>query len=73
LLRSRQRTAEINSLPQGRSPSVAHYLIVDPGKSRIVHHERAASDTILTRIVSEGTNKLDPPGLEIEMADIYAA
>jgi hypothetical protein len=44
-----------------------------PEKPRIVHHERSAGETILTRIVSEGTIKLDPPGLEIEMADIYAA
>jgi Uma2 family endonuclease len=56
-----------------RLPSIAHYLIVDPGKPRIVHHERAAGETIHTRIVIEGTIKLGPPGLEIEMADIYAA
>jgi Uma2 family endonuclease len=56
-----------------RLPSVAHYLIVDPQKPRIVHHERAADETILTRIVSEGRIKLAPPGLEIAMADVYAA
>src|SRR5579863_7487423 len=44
-----------------RLPSVAHYLIVDPGKPRIIHHARAADDTILTRIVSDGSIKLDPP------------
>ena len=52
-------------------PSIAHYLIVDPGKSRIVHHARGAGDTILTRIVSEGSITLDPPGLAIALADIY--
>jgi hypothetical protein len=56
-----------------RLPSAAHYLIVGPEKPRIVHHERAADETILTRIVSEGRIKLDPPGLEIVMADVYAA
>jgi Uma2 family endonuclease len=56
-----------------RLPSVAHYLIVDPQKPRIVHHERGADETILTRIVSEGRIKLAPPGLEIAMADVYAA
>jgi Uma2 family endonuclease len=55
-----------------RLPSIAHHLIVDPGKPRIVHHARGAGDTILTRIVSEGTIDLDPPGLEISMADIYS-
>jgi Uma2 family endonuclease len=56
-----------------RLPSIMHYLIVDPAKPRIVHHARAAGDTILTRIVSEGHIVLDPPGLEFAMADIYSA
>jgi len=56
-----------------RLPSIAHYLIVDPEKPSIVHHARAAGDTILTRIVNEGSIKLDPPGIEFAMADIYSA
>jgi len=55
-----------------RLPSVVHYLIVDPEKPRIIHHARAGGDTILTRIVSEGSIRLDPPGLEIAVAEIYA-
>ena len=54
-----------------RLPSVAHYLIVDPNKPRIVHHARGVGDAILTHIVSDGSIMLDPPGLEIAMADIY--
>jgi len=54
-----------------RLPSIAHYLIVDPEKPRIVHHARAIDDTILTRIVNDGTVRLDPPGLELAMPDIY--
>jgi len=56
-----------------RLPSIAHYLIVDPERPRIIHHARAAGDTILTRIVNEGSIKLDPPGLDFSMADIYSA
>ncbi|MEA2936637.1 MAG: hypothetical protein QOC56_141 [Alphaproteobacteria bacterium] len=56
-----------------RVPSVAHYLIVDPLKPSIVHHARAAGDTILTRIVTAGSITLDPPGLELALADVYAA
>jgi len=56
-----------------RLPSIAHYLIVDPDKPRIVHHARATGDTILTRIVNDGSIKLDPPGLEFAMADVYSA
>jgi Uma2 family endonuclease len=55
-----------------RLPSIAHYLIVDPEKPRIIHHARATGDTILTRIVTEGRIALDPPGVEIAVADVYA-
>ena len=55
-----------------RLPSVAHYLIVDPGQPLILHHSRGPGDAILTRVVTEGAIALDPPGLEIAVADIYA-
>lgn len=54
-----------------RVASVAHYLIVDPLKSSIVHHARSTGDTILTRIVTAGSIALDPPGMELSLADIY--
>lgn len=56
-----------------RLPSVAHYLIVDPAQPSILHHARQASGDILTRIVTEGCITLDPPGIEIALADIYGA
>ena len=55
-----------------RLPSIAHYLIVDPHRPRIVHHARRTDDTILTRIVNDGTIELEPPGLKIAVAEIYA-
>ncbi|HLH92707.1 MAG TPA: Uma2 family endonuclease [Xanthobacteraceae bacterium] len=54
-----------------RLPSVAHYLIVDPDKPRIVHHARSTGDTILTRIVTDGGIRLDPPGIELRMDAVY--
>ena len=48
-----------------------HYLIVDPTQPSVVHHARGTGDTILTRIVTAGSIALDPPGLEIALADIY--
>jgi Uma2 family endonuclease len=56
-----------------RLPSVAHYLIADPTERVIVHHARATDGTIITRIVTEGTIVLDPPGFELTMANIYDA
>ena len=55
-----------------RLPSVAHYLIVDPTRPLILHHTRAAGEAIGTRIVREGIITLDPPGLELAVADVYA-
>jgi Uma2 family endonuclease len=56
-----------------RVPSVAHYLIVDPNKPLVLHHARREGDMILTHIVTQGTTELDPPGLAVALADIYAA
>jgi Uma2 family endonuclease len=56
-----------------RVPSVAHYLIVDPHKPLVVHHARGSGETILTRVVTQGTIELDPPGLSVTLADFYAS
>jgi Uma2 family endonuclease len=56
-----------------RLPSVAHYLIVDPAQPSIVHHARQPNGDILTRIVTAGTIRLDPPGIEIALTDIYSS
>jgi Uma2 family endonuclease len=65
--------AQIKLAGYFRLPRVAHYLVVDPDKPLVIHHARAAGDTIITRIVSEGSIALDPPGIAFEMADIYGA
>jgi Uma2 family endonuclease len=55
-----------------RLPSVTHYLIVDPDRPRIVHHARGTGDTILTRIVTDGSIELDPPGIELALSAVYS-
>jgi len=54
-----------------RLPSVEHYLIVDLDQRLILHHARAGGDTILTRIVREGAIALEPPGLQVSLADVF--
>ena len=54
-----------------RVATIAHYLIVYPEKPRIIHHARAAENTILTRIVNKGGIELDPPGIGLAVADVY--
>jgi Uma2 family endonuclease len=51
--------------------SILHYRIVDLERVRIVHHARSSGDTILARIVTEGSIILDPPGIVLAMADVY--
>jgi Uma2 family endonuclease len=50
-------------------PSIMHYLIVDPDKKLAIHHRRTET-AIETRIVTSGTIKLDPPGLELELGEL---
>jgi Uma2 family endonuclease len=53
-------------------PSVEHYLIVDPDRRVMIHHKRG-TDAIETRILREGVVRLEPPGLEAEVAAFFAA
>jgi Uma2 family endonuclease len=54
-----------------RLPSVTHYLILDPTRPVVLHHSRSTDDTILTRVVTVGRIVLDPPGLVLDLNDIY--
>jgi Uma2 family endonuclease len=50
--------------------SVQHYLIVDPVQGRVIHHRRM-DDAIETRIAAEGTLRLEPPGIELALGDLF--
>ena len=52
-------------------PSVEHYLVIDPDAHAITHHTRSADGTI-ANIVAEGTLRLDPPGIELTVADLFS-
>ena len=54
-------------------PSIAHYLIVHPAELPVILHSRQADGTILTRLLQSGAVKLDPPGIEIDIASLLAA
>lgn len=51
--------------------SVEHYLILDPERRVAIHHKRGQGDAIETRVVSEGTVKLDPPGFEVAVEALF--
>jgi len=52
-------------------PSLAHYLILDPDRRVVIHHRRAGEGAIETRILHEGALTLDPPGLHLDVADLF--
>ena len=52
-------------------PSIAHYLIVDPESRVVVHHARGEGDLIATRIASAGALHLAPPGLALDITNLF--
>jgi Uma2 family endonuclease len=54
-------------------PSVHHYLIVDPAGPPVIHHSRQADGTILRSVVHEGRLTLSSPGIEVAVAEMFAA
>lgn len=53
-------------------PSVQHYLVVDTTKRTVMHYLRASDGQPTLHTVSAGKLRLDPPGLTIEIADLFA-
>jgi Uma2 family endonuclease len=52
-------------------PSVRHYLIVDADKRVVIHNRRDEEGQIGVRILRDGPLTLEPPGLTIEVQDIF--
>jgi Uma2 family endonuclease len=55
-----------------RVPGIVHYLIVLTARRGVIHHRRAPDGGIDTRILSSGKIELDPPGIAIDIDEIYA-
>ena len=54
-------------------PSVRHYVVVDTDKRVVIHHRRDERGLIGVQILREGQLALDPPGLAIDVRDIFAS
>jgi Uma2 family endonuclease len=52
-------------------PSVCHYLVIDPEAGTLTHHARAADGTLVARTLADGVLRLDPPGIELQLSDIF--
>jgi Uma2 family endonuclease len=55
-----------------RLASIQHYLIVRGRRREVIHHSRVGTQ-IVTRIIDLGAISLDPPGITIDLAEIYPA
>lgn len=47
-------------------PSVVHYLVIDPDQGTVTHYTREGAPATL----SGGALRLDPPGIELSVADL---
>jgi Uma2 family endonuclease len=56
-----------------RLASLRHYLVVNTEGRVVLHHRRDETGAIGVRILHEGTLRLDPPGLAVEIGDLFAA
>jgi Uma2 family endonuclease len=52
-------------------PSIQHYLVIDPEARAITHHARAPNGSVAGHTAREGTLRLDPPGIELRIADLF--
>jgi Uma2 family endonuclease len=53
-------------------PTIQHYLLIDPEKSEIVWHRRTADGALRPPVTRrKGSLRLDPPGIELALADIF--
>jgi Uma2 family endonuclease len=55
-----------------RVPSIQHYLIVRVRRREVIHHRREGAE-IVSRVINLGSISLDPPGIAIDLAEIYPA
>ncbi len=53
-----------------RVPSIQHYLVVRARRQEIIHHRRSG-DGIVSHAVNVGAILLDPPGISLDVAEVY--
>ena len=67
----RDRTDKVSGYSQ--VPSIEHYLIVDPEELEVAWYRRAAGAGLEPPIpVREGLLELDPPGITLAVAEVFA-
>jgi Uma2 family endonuclease len=52
-------------------PSLMHYLILDPDRRALACHQREGSGRVASRILHAGSLRLEPPGIELEIEELF--
>ena len=55
-----------------RVPSVRHYLVIRADRAMVTHHHRRDDGGIETQLLADGHVSMDPPGITITVAELYA-
>jgi Uma2 family endonuclease len=55
-----------------RLPSVRHYVLVDAAARTVMHHRKEPDGTARTAIQGNGPLTFDPPGITIQVDDLFA-
>lgn len=54
-----------------RVPTVRHYLILTTGNRMVTHHRRDDVGRIQTGVLRQGSLRLDPPGLVLDVPSLF--
>lgn len=51
--------------------SIRHYLVIEQDQRRVVYHGRGPSGALEPHILRQGSITLDPPGIALDLVDLY--
>jgi Uma2 family endonuclease len=54
-----------------RVPSIRHYVLVKTERRSVIHHRRSEAGGIETFLASGGILHLNPPGIDLDLDEIY--
>jgi Uma2 family endonuclease len=55
-------------------PSIQHYLVLDPDEHEVIWYRRAVGEAFeAPAVLREGSLRLDPPGIELAISEIFPA
>jgi Uma2 family endonuclease len=67
------RLADVNDKVEfySRVTSIGHYLVIEQDQRRLVYHGRGPGGGLEPQILREGSIALEPPGIALELGDLY--